>query len=89
MSKTALGARLAFRHEGEFVHAYHAQVGTMEDAVLISSFRHSVLVNQPGLFDKWKAIVSESYAQAIENVTGIRPDLIEEEGPEHERGGHA
>jgi hypothetical protein len=79
--------RLAFRAEGEFVNAYHAAGDTMEGADLLGSFRRSLLDQQPGLFDAWKAIMSDAYAKLIESTLGIRPTMDETPAPEHERAG--
>jgi len=84
-----LAMRLAIRAEGDFVNAYHAAPDTMLGATLIGSFRRSVLEQQPGMFERWKALVSEAYVKTIEDATGIRPQLTEGPAPVHERSGRA
>jgi hypothetical protein len=79
--------RLAIRSEGEFVNAYHAETGTMKGALLLGSIRRTLLRQQPDLFDTWKSLMSKAYSQMIEDALSVKPTMIEEPAPEHERAG--
>jgi hypothetical protein len=82
--------RLAFRHEGESINAYWAELGTMQDAMLLGTILQTLCDSQPGLFDKFKTLMREAMGEAVFQVTGIRPEWGgEESAPENERSGHA
>lgn len=52
--------RLAFRKEGEFVHAYLAAIDSMEGATLMATMRVSVLNATPGLFDEFRVLLQKT-----------------------------
>lgn len=80
--------RLAIRREGKYVNAYLAQIGTMDDAVLLGSILHRLAQNAD-YFDAWKACMKHGFGIAIEEVTGGTIASFEERpGPEHERSGN-
>jgi hypothetical protein len=82
--------RLAIRHEGPFINAYFAPMGTMDGAVLIGSIRTNLCRQNDDVFTSFKALMSSAMSTAVKNATGSEVmALLEQDAPEHERAGHA
>ena len=79
-----LGVRLAIRREGDFVNAYLARQGTMDDARLLASISHGIAEN-PEFFGRWKALMSDVLADSVKQTFGQKPTMIEKPAPESER----
>jgi hypothetical protein len=88
MSKNPINARMALRHEGDFINAYYARLGTMENAVLLGSLRWTLAVDGT-TFEAWKAVMTEAFRIAIKQALGIDVDMKTQRAPEHERSGRA
>lgn len=82
--------RLAIRHEGAFINAYYAQMGTMDGAVLIGSIRHNVCQADEATFTMFKALMIDAIRTAVEKSLGLAvTQTFEQDAPEHEKAGHA
>ena len=82
--------RLAIRHEGHFINAYYAQMGTMDGAVLIGSIRHNVCQADEAVFTMFKALMTDAIRTAVEKSLGLSvTQTFEQDAPEHEKAGHA
>jgi len=79
--------RLAMREEGEFWNAYLAHGDTMQGAKLIGSLLMRIVRNQEHR-DAFLKLLTDAFADAVENMTGERPVMQEEPAPESERSGH-
>jgi hypothetical protein len=86
--KIGIGVRLAIRHEGKFVNAYLARSDSMDDAMLLGSLLTTIAMNEP-IWLRWKALMSDVLASMVEDIFGQRPDMPEQQAPEHERSGEA
>jgi hypothetical protein len=82
--------RLAFRREGERVHAYWARTETMDGAVWIGSILVSVCDAEPAVWDGFKNLMRDAFSGVVFQDMGIRPAWGgEQPAPEHERAGRA
>jgi hypothetical protein len=80
--------RLAIRDQGNFVAAYLAPTGSMDDAVLVATLARTFAM-VPGAFDAWKQALTGALVGAL-SAAGMQVlDVEEHAPPEHERAGHA
>ena len=80
--------RLAIRKEGNFVNAYLAGPANMNDAMLLGSLLLGI-AKRPDLFERWKALMTDTLAAALTDVFGVaHPTFVERRAPENERSGH-
>lgn len=82
-------ARVAIRHEGEFINAYFADPRTMEDSVLVGSIRTSICDTDPAVFELFQELMRASMSALFKEVLGKAPDFVIEPAPEHEKAGHS
>lgn len=83
--------RLAFRVEGDFWVAYHAKIGTMEDAVVLGSIRMQ-FVQDECTKQMFMAMMRDAVAAILKEITGTEASWPEPNGrpaPQHERAGRA
>lgn len=81
--------RLALRHEGEMWNAYYAEVGTMEDAILLGSIRIDFVIVE-AFKVRFMTLMQNLVGELVRNATGHTPTWgPPEAGPESERAGHA
>lgn len=81
--------RLAFRHEGDWWNCYLALPATMGGAKLIGSIVIGAVANNPERKQVFMDLMKAVMADAVEDVTGTRPDHFKEQpAPEAERSGH-
>lgn len=80
--------RIAFRHEGDWWVAYHAQVETMQGAVELARVGMGFVMDSVRK-RQFIQFVRDIYADAIEEKIGVRPQFPKEPepAPEHERAG--
>jgi hypothetical protein len=83
-----LPIRLAIRHEGNSVNAYLAFRGTMKGATFIGSLAIGI-ASRSDFFERWKNLMSDALALAVEDISGEAPEMSIKPAPEHERGGNA
>ena len=89
MDMTKIG-RLAMRQEGGNWCAYYAQTDTMNGALFLGSIRMSIVMKNRERKEEFKSLMSESVADIIQEITGVRPDMGHSEpAPESERAGHS
>jgi hypothetical protein len=87
--KKSIGMRLAIRKEGRFVNAYAALENTMQGAVLLGSMAAGLCEEDDTIWKRWKALMIDIMAEAVEKMFGERPDMPERPAPEHEKSGEA
>jgi len=81
--------RLAFREEGEFWNCYLAYADSMKGAKLLGSLLMGIARGHKSR-RAFMSLMQEAFSEAVEAVTGKRPDEFKEErAPESERSGHA
>lgn len=88
MKINKLKIRVAIRKEGNWVNAYLAEYDTMEDAKLIGSLAIGI-AGRGDFFARWKQLMSDAMALAVEDIYGQKPVMETEPAPEHERAGNA
>lgn len=82
--------RLALRREGAFWNAYVADMGTMDDAVLIGSICMAAIVDNPERAAAFKAMMNGFFIEICEEYYGSAvKGFVEQSAPEHERAGHS
>ena len=81
--------RLALRVEGKFWNAYLAKYDTMDDATLLGSILMTLVDNDAKRRRVFIDLMSEALADAIEQIVGVKPDMVERPAPESERAGNA
>ncbi len=86
--KHELPVRLAIRREGNSVNAYIADPKTMEDAIFVASLSVGI-AGKSDFFERWKQLMSDILALAVEEIYGQEPEMHTRPAPEHERGGNA
>lgn len=77
-TQTKIG-RLAMRHEGDFWCAYYAIPEQWETRVLLGSIRMSLIENHRGYRDIFLTLMSDAVANLVEEITGIKPEMIVED----------
>lgn len=81
--------RIAFRAEGDFVNAYFAKPDTMDDALLVSSIRRSMLEGDGPLWDAWRALMRTAFEAHFRTLGFGAHEWKDLRAPEHERTGEA
>lgn len=90
MSTKKMKIRLAMREEGIFWNAYLALSDTMNRAKLIGSISKGAVQRDPEIRKDFQELMQRVLANAIEDVTGDRPDTWDiGPAPESERSGHS
>jgi hypothetical protein len=90
MSTKKMKIRLAMREEGVFWNAYLALPDTMDRAKLIGSISIGAVKQDPKMREEFQALMQKVLANAIEDVTGDRPDTWDiGPAPQSERSGNS
>lgn len=84
--------RIAFREEGKFWNAYAAQLGSMENAVLLGSIDALLVHRSKKLKDQFMALSQAAFLEMLVTMQWITPQEAENttwpspiKAPEHER----
>ena len=82
--------RLAFRHEGDKVNCYLADMHTMEDAQFIGCVPVAACDMDKQIFQDFKALMQKVFTVACVQTIGVAPSSFHDQpAPEHEKAGHA
>src|SRR5215470_11924039 len=85
MTTTVLPMRLALRAEGAMWNAYLAKADDMQDAVWIGSIAMYAIEDNPERKQAFQALMTGIIADAIEELTGRRPQWMERPAPDDDR----
>jgi hypothetical protein len=80
--------RLALRQEGEWWVGYFARPMIMDGAAELGRIRFAI-ARDPQNKRMFISLMSKVVADMIEHQTGVRPGMVEQSAPEHERAGNA
>lgn len=88
MSDKVNVGRIAFRHEGEFWHAYWApQMDSMSGAVLLAAIRMNLIDGSTIMRDQFMTMAKAAFSATIKDITGKHIDQWHDPqpAPENER----
>lgn len=76
---TDLGVKLAIRQDDEsgMVVAYFSKSDDSERFVM-GCIRTTLLDTQPGLYDRWKLVMTEAFSRELQTITGMEPAAMVE-----------
>jgi hypothetical protein len=80
-----LPIRLALRVDGDKWNAYVARSDTMEGAIWVGSIAMAFVINNEERKEAFIALMRSAMSDAIEDITGSKPEMLTEDAPEHER----
>lgn len=82
--KQEMPFRIALRQEGDMWNAYLAPEG-VDNWLLLGSIRLSVVMKNRRAKDAFMKLMEDLVADVIEEVVGMRPDMVVRDAPPEER----